>query len=145
MLGVHKSWVAAAAFAGVLLVPLVVSVQSEDEGRSPGKEWSSVGGDWTGQRYSPLKQITTQNVKQLGGAWTKKFDEGASTRATPVVKDGVMFISAGAIVYALNAKTGDTVWTWRSDPRKAGNLSQTQGLVEALNARTAFPGPPGVV
>ena len=96
---------------GALAMPAAVHVQQPDEdGRAiPAKDWPLVGGDWTSARYSSLKQIDTGNVRSLGGAWMKRFNSGGSTRATPVVKDGVLFIPAGAQVYAVNAATGETV------------------------------------
>ena len=104
----------AGVVVSLLILPATVAVQEgAEDGRSlPGKDWPLSGGDWTSARYSMLAQINTQNVKSLSGAWTKRFGAGGSTRATPVVKDGVMFIPAGTFVYAINAKTGDTVWTW---------------------------------
>jgi quinohemoprotein ethanol dehydrogenase len=95
----------------------VMLLHSEDIQRASGPcEWSSVHGDWTNERYSTLKEINTGTVKQLGGAWvSKKFEDGASTRSAPVVKDGVMYVTAGTRVYALNAKTGETLWTWRAE------------------------------
>jgi glucose dehydrogenase len=72
--------------------------------------------DGSNERYSTLKEINTATVKQLGGAWvSKKFEDGASTRSAPVVKEGVMYVTAGTPVYALNAKTGETMWTWRAE------------------------------
>jgi quinohemoprotein ethanol dehydrogenase len=113
MCGLHRS-ILAAFVAGVLAMPAAVSVQQPDEdGRTlPAKDWPLVGGDWTSARHSTLRHIDTRNVANLGGAWTKRFNSGGSTRATPVIKDGVMFIPAGTLVYAIDAKTGDTVWTW---------------------------------
>ena len=89
-------------------------------GEPAGTEWSIVGGDWHNSRYSTLNRINTQTVARLGGAWTsQKFDAGTS-RATPVVKDGVMFVTAGASVYALNAKTGETLWQHGQRPSNGG-------------------------
>jgi len=48
-------------------------------------------------------QDQPHNVKSLGGAWVKKF-EGAYSRITPVVADGMMFVTAGPYVYALNPR-----------------------------------------
>ena len=103
-----------AAVTVVVALPVAVSVQqAHEDGRSlPGKDWPLVGGDWTSARYSTLRQIDTRNVGKLGGAWMKDFGAGASTRATPVVKGGVMFIPAGALLHAIDAKTGATIWTW---------------------------------
>jgi quinohemoprotein ethanol dehydrogenase len=83
-------------------------------------------------------------VKTLGGAWTMKFDQSASTRATPMVKDGVMFISAGSRLYAVNAKTGAPVWSWRPSETAPARL-EAAGIGDLLNAGFGIPNPPGVV
>lgn len=72
-----------------------------------------VGGDWNNTRYSQLKQINTRNVAGLKAAWiSRKFDEGGTSRVTPVVSGGLMFVTAGRQVYALNAKTGARLWSY---------------------------------
>jgi quinohemoprotein ethanol dehydrogenase len=99
-----------------LLIFAVAALHSDDSKQaSDSHEWPLVHGDWTNDRYSMLNQINTNTVKQLGGAWvSKKFEDGASTRSSPVVRGGIMYITAGTRVYALNARTGETRWTWRS-------------------------------
>jgi alcohol dehydrogenase (cytochrome c) len=89
--------------------------------RSPvGKDWITNGGNLTNQRYSTLKQIDTSNVKQLKGAWMTRLKSSGlggkySFEATPLVKDGVMYIITGNDdVFALNAKTGEIVWEYWS-------------------------------
>src|ERR1700722_14974411 len=106
--------------------------QGED-GRLPAsRNWPVVGGDWTNSRYSTLTQINTQTVKNLGGAWVStKFEDGAASRSTPVIKDGLMFVTAGSRVYALNPKTGEHVWSYQADSRQGPQaLDSTGGLVE---------------
>src|SRR5450759_5119927 len=94
----------------VFLICAVVSLRSDEAKQaSEFNEWPLVHGDWNNDRYSTLDKISTHTVKQLAGAWvSKKFEDGASTRSSPVVKDGVMYVTAGTRVYALNAKTGET-------------------------------------
>jgi quinohemoprotein ethanol dehydrogenase len=81
-----------------------------------GKDWVTNGGNLTNQRYSMLKQIDTSNVKQLKGAWMTRLKGSGlggkySFEATPLVKDGIMYISTGNDdVFALNAKTGEILW-----------------------------------
>jgi alcohol dehydrogenase (cytochrome c) len=81
-----------------------------------GKDWVTSGGNLTNQRYSTLKQIDTTNVKQLKGAWMTRlkgsgFGGKYSAEATPLVKDGIMYMVTGNDdVFALNAKTGETSW-----------------------------------
>ncbi|MBI3325904.1 MAG: PQQ-binding-like beta-propeller repeat protein [Nitrospinae bacterium] len=114
----------------VLLVPmqfmLVIAVLAADPEmdkrlrQPPGKDWLANGGDLTNQRYSTLKQIDTSNVKQLKGAWMTRLKGSGYARkysfeATPLVKDGVLYIITGNDdVFALNAKTGEIIWEYWS-------------------------------
>jgi len=81
-----------------------------------GKDWVTNGGNMTNQRYSTLKQIDTNNVKQLKGAWMARLKGSGlggkySLEATPLVKDGIMYMVTGNDdVFALNAKTGEIQW-----------------------------------
>ena len=127
--------------ASLLAIPALLAVQSDDDdGRAlPGRDWPLVGGDWTSARYSTLDDINRQTIHTLGAAWVTRFNRGASTRATPVVKDGRMFISAGPQVYAIDGKTGATLWTWPSDEPPTG-----QSRASASIAGQALPSRPGV-
>jgi quinohemoprotein ethanol dehydrogenase len=81
-----------------------------------GKDWVTNGGNLTNERYSTLKQIDTSNVKQLKGAWMTRlkgsgFGGKYSAEATPLVKDGIMYVVTGNDdVFALNATTGEMLW-----------------------------------
>jgi quinohemoprotein ethanol dehydrogenase len=85
--------------------------------RSPvGKDWVTNGGNLTNQRYSTLKQINVDNVKQLKGAWMTRLKGSGSGgkysfEAAPLVRNGVMYVITGNDdVFALNAKTGQIQW-----------------------------------
>ncbi|MFM9834649.1 MAG: pyrroloquinoline quinone-dependent dehydrogenase [Methylophilaceae bacterium] len=83
------------------------------------QDWPSYGRDLSGQRFSPATQINTQNVKNLAEAW--HFNSGivASFQATPIVQNGVMYVSLPFNnVVALNAKTGKELWRYKHDRRK---------------------------
>src|SRR6516165_9376483 len=89
--------------------------------RSPiGKDWVTNGGNLTNQRYSTLTQINTSNIKQLKGAWMTRlkgsgFDAKYSFEASPLVKDGIMYVITGNDdVFALYAKTGEIRWEYWS-------------------------------
>jgi alcohol dehydrogenase (cytochrome c) len=132
------------AILAILMTPIAVAVQMAEDGRHPpGRDWTLFGGSWTNARYSTLTEINARNVKGLGGAWTIKFENNASTRATPIVKDGVMFISAGSRLYALNARTGSPLWTWRPAEAAPERL-EAAGIGDLLNAGFGIPNPPGV-
>src|ERR1700728_4036030 len=88
----------AALAATCLTVPAVIHAAPAEKG------WPMVEGDLGNSRYSTLDQINAKNIKELGGVWNHKF-EGEVSRGTPVVVDGVMYVTAGSHVYAINPKT----------------------------------------
>jgi alcohol dehydrogenase (cytochrome c) len=72
--------------------------------------WLSYNGDYTGQRFSSLDQINTQNVSQLRVQWVFHTSSSNDMEVTPVVVDGLMLATAANDVYALDAQTGRLVW-----------------------------------
>ena len=82
--------------------------------------WMSTGRTYSGQRFSPLKQINADNVGQLGLAWHYDITDGKhGQEATPIVVDGVMYVSTDlSRVKALDAKTGKELWSF--DPEVDG-------------------------
>ncbi len=82
-------------------------------------QWMSHGRDYNEQRFSPLKRIDAQNVGQLGLAWFADFDTRRGQESTPIVVDGVMYVtSAWSKVFAFDAKTGAPLWKY--DPKVPG-------------------------
>ncbi|HLI84092.1 MAG TPA: PQQ-binding-like beta-propeller repeat protein [Bryobacteraceae bacterium] len=78
----------------------------------PPGEWLTWRRSFDYQGYSPLKQITQANVKNLRVAWSWTLSPG-SNEATPLVHDGVMFLhSPGDKLEALDAATGDLLWQY---------------------------------
>ena len=75
-------------------------------------EWLLHGRTYAEERHSPLDQINTSNVDQIGLSWSFETGTNRGHETTPIVKDGVMFITAPwSVVHALDAKTGDLLWT----------------------------------
>jgi quinohemoprotein ethanol dehydrogenase len=80
---------------------------------SAGDEWLTYGGTYDEQRHSKLNQINKENVSQLGVAWTYDLATNRGVESTPIVVDGVMYVtSAWSVVYALDAKTGAEKWVY---------------------------------
>jgi len=74
-------------------------------------DWPSHDGDAAGRRFSPLKQITPANVARLQPAWT--FDTGANgIQVTPLVVGGIMYVSAGRDIIALEPETAKIIWKY---------------------------------
>jgi len=83
--------------------------------QQPGN-WMSYGRTYSEQRFSPLKQISDQNVGQLALAWYVDLDTRRGQEATPIVVDGVMyFTTAWSKVFAVKAATGEKLWSY--DPK----------------------------
>src|SRR5260370_35487489 len=78
--------------------------------RTVGANWLSYNGDYTGRRFSNLDQITLRNVDQLRAQWVFHAPNSNSLEATPVVFNGLMFVSSANDAYALEAQTGRTIW-----------------------------------
>ena len=75
--------------------------------------WLSHGRTYDEQRYSPLKSIHDGNVSDLGFAWTHPTEMGRGHEASPIVVDGVMFLTLPwSKVLALDAKTGEKLWSY---------------------------------
>jgi quinohemoprotein ethanol dehydrogenase len=87
---------------------------------SPNREWASIHGDSSNQRYAPLDQINLKSIGRLGAVWVSEpFTEGAMSRMTPLVHDGLMFLAAGPRIIALDARTGKQVWAHQTETRRA--------------------------
>ena len=71
-------------------------------------------GDYGQQRFYPNKQINTGNVKRLHPAWIFQTDVKESMETSPIVVDGIMFVTTSfSHVYALDAKTGTELWHYK--------------------------------
>ncbi len=127
----------------VSLIPLITGCTAEPEPGSPAHirsvtgavddrqlieadadstNWLSYGRTYREERYSPLEQITAENVDQLGLAWSYDTGMRGGMETTPLVVDGIMYLTGSwSIVYALDARTGEELWTWDPDvPRLHG-------------------------
>ena len=87
------------------------------------EEWLAYGRTYSEQRHSPLKQIDTKNVANLEVDWFLNLPDAVGLVATPLVADGVMyFTGARNIVRAVNAKTGELLWSY--DPKLAEHMGE---------------------
>jgi alcohol dehydrogenase (cytochrome c) len=74
------------------------------------KNWLSYNGDYTGRRFSALDQVTPKNVTSLRAQWVFHAPNADSLEVTPVVVDGLMFVTSANDAYALDAQTGREIW-----------------------------------
>jgi PQQ-dependent dehydrogenase (methanol/ethanol family) len=91
---------------------------TQGAGRSAAdRDWPLYGGDANGSHYSSLTQITTQNVAQLGLAWSTDLETfPGQIEGTPLVVDGTIYVTGPwSVVVAVDARTGKVKWRW--DPQ----------------------------
>lgn len=80
------------------------------------KDWPTYGLDYAETRFSKLNQITSDNVKNIGLKWTYSLESIRGVEATPLVVDGIMYVSASwSVVHAIDTRTGKRLWTF--DPQ----------------------------
>jgi alcohol dehydrogenase (cytochrome c) len=75
--------------------------------------WTSYNGDYTGRRYSSLRQINVANVAKLRAAWVFHPGNSKNLEVTPVVINGIMYITSANHVFALDARTGRALWHYQ--------------------------------
>ncbi len=76
-------------------------------------DWPSYGLDYAETRFSKLDKINTDNVKQLGLKWSYNLQSERGVEATPVVVDGIMYVTASwSVVHAIDTRTGKKLWTF---------------------------------
>ncbi len=90
--------------------------------------WLTYNGDYTGRRYSSLKNITQGNVGDLHAQWVFHSRNAGTLEVTPIVVNGVMYITASNDAYALNAETGSVLWHY-SRPVSSGLIDDASGHI----------------
>ena len=74
----------------------------------PADTWLTYHGEYNGQRHSKLPQVTPENVGQLKQAW--KFQASGALKISPIVADGVIYITLPDNIWAIDAHTGKEIW-----------------------------------
>ena len=105
----------AAAFAQVPYDRIVAAA------KEPGN-WLTYSGNYAGHRYSPLSEITPANVANLRVKWAHQFNN-RRTEVSPIVVDGVMYVTGANTAAALDLRTGRELWSWeRPIPKDYQNI-----------------------
>lgn len=118
-------------------------------------DWLQWRRTYDGWGYSPLTQITRENVARLTLAWSRALNDEGGVQLLPLVHDGVMYIPhPGGVVEAVDATNGDLIWRYRRAPPEGVERPSTttrnlaiyqdrifyaapaDGAVIALDART---------
>jgi len=114
-------------FAVALVAPLAAQAPVPGAGAPGGIDdgsWPMYSGSYRSERFSPLTQIAASNVSKLHPAWVYQPPGTGALESTPVVVNGVMYVTAGpTMVAALDLQSGRPLWEWtRPIPASVLNL-----------------------
>jgi len=130
----RSTWVMILTCTAIVPVFLIQSGSAQQKGNTKQvakdnpADWPMYHRDFAGTGYSPLAQITTQNVANLTSAWTYRLQSdappaaaakgkgkgpgGANSEATPIVVNGVMYLPGAGRIVALDPETGKEIWDY---------------------------------
>ncbi|MGI9236640.1 MAG: PQQ-dependent dehydrogenase, methanol/ethanol family [Woeseiaceae bacterium] len=92
-----------------------------------GANWFVKGGNFRGEHFSPLDEINDGTVTDLGLAWSTDLPVPDGISATPIVVDGIIYLSgAYSLVFAVDARSGDVIWQY--DPDVRSHLSEDAAM-----------------
>jgi alcohol dehydrogenase (cytochrome c) len=125
----------------VLALPSLAQVTSEMLHKPLGEQWLSYSGDYSGKRYSSLKQVNQSNVKNLTLAWTMRITPGAqgaiiggegdgtvtmgggnTIKGAILSVDGTLYVSTPDNAWAIDARDGRVLWHYFWQTRGATHI-----------------------
>jgi len=101
------------------------------------KNWLTYSGSYDSQRHSPLRQITPSNVHSLAAVFAYHMAGQRNLEVTPVVKDGVMYISQYNRIDAIDARSGNIIWQYQRQPLNDGAQRGTTVYANRIFVTTA--------
>ena len=108
-----------------LLIPMLFAAGAFAQGVDPGillnppaDSWPAYHGDYSGQRHSRLTQINPENVGQMGLAWAFPTGQQQQIKCSPLLVDGVLYITVTDNVWAVDARSGHQLWHYAYPPNK---------------------------
>lgn len=139
------AWLATLALAAQLLPASAAALRNAaakvdgafiSANASTTRDWPSHGLDYAETRFSRLRQIDTANVRELGLVWSYNLESTRGVEATPLVVDGVMYVTASwSVVHAVDARTGKRLWSF--DPKVDRALGY-RGCCDVVNRGVAL-------
>jgi acido-empty-quinoprotein group A len=131
-----KHWL---RFVALAALPVFAAAQGLDPALSPFTQpadaWPTYNGDYSGRRFSALKEITASNVHALTLAWMFRISGVGQQRgvgeptikSTPLMVNGVLYFTIPDHVFAVDARTGDQIWQYSWED-KGGHLVGQRGV-----------------
>jgi alcohol dehydrogenase (cytochrome c) len=84
--------------------------------------WPAYHGDYSGRRHSNLTQITPQNVGELALSWLYQTGQTNALKCTPLLVDGILYITVPDNVWAVDARSGHQIWHYAYPANKGFHI-----------------------
>ncbi len=97
--------------------------------RPPADSWPTYHGDYSGRRHSRLTQITPSNVDRLAEVWRFQTGQNPQIKATPILTDGIVYITTPDNLWAIDARTGRELWHYTSPMNDAFHIGHRGAAV----------------
>jgi alcohol dehydrogenase (cytochrome c) len=140
-LRVRVSAVCSIAAIFIFLIALAISVgtiqrfgggaRAASPAAADDTDWTYADHDLNGTRYSPLKQITAGNVKQLAKVCSYTFPEKVPSESEPIVSAGVIYATSDHYTVALDAADCHVLWSYQWVPRATDRVHPHRGAAIA--------------
>ena len=100
------------------------------------RDWPTYGLDYAESRFSKLTQINASNARELGLIWSYDLESTRGVEATPLIVDGVMYVTASwSVVHAIDVRTGKRLWTFDPEVPRTGGY---KGCCDVVNRGVAL-------
>jgi alcohol dehydrogenase (cytochrome c) len=96
-----------------------------------GTDWLSVDHDLAGSRFSPLNQITTENVSELAKVCAYSFPDKEPSQTAPIVSAGIMYLTTAHYTVALDGSDCHVIWSSQWSPRDYETMNTQRGAALA--------------
>src|SRR5512140_2841584 len=91
--------------------------------------WLTFHGDYSGQRHTGLSQITPENVGRLKQVWRFQTGQNPAIKATPILANGVLYVTTPDNIWAVDARTGKELWHYQYPPNNAFHIGHRGAAV----------------
>jgi alcohol dehydrogenase (cytochrome c) len=88
----------------------------------PADSWPGYHGDYSGRRHTSLTQITPANVRNLGLAWAFQTGQTNAIKCSPLMVNGILYITVPDNVWAVDARSGHQIWHYTYPPNKGFHI-----------------------
>jgi alcohol dehydrogenase (cytochrome c) len=117
------------ASAGFLAAVAAHSADLPNPLHPPADAWLTYHGEYNGQRHSKLTEITPENVGRLEQAWRFDTGQNQSIKASPILVDGVLYLTTPDNLWAIDARTGKQRWHYRHPLNNAFHIGHRGAAV----------------